>query len=170
MQQWCAAERFRTFSLRATPDVFVLPEKHSLVVDRLTGTLTLVNWQQEQFLALCDELSDEQFSLVLALLERWPSYVPYEQLLQHIGIQPSHQDLDDLERVRVSGRANESEEEQAQDAEARARIRPLLQTLRDLLGSSRAYLHPLGIDITAVLDYGPVLTRYVQRRQPVKDA
>jgi hypothetical protein len=162
-QAWKADERFQKFVLRVTSDVYLLPEQQGLVADALTCQLWLVDWQREQFLALCDDLGDEQFALVLALLERWPSYVPYEMLLPHIGIQPTQQDLDDLERVRRSGRPDESEEEQAQEAEARARIEPLLQTLRDLLGDCRAYLYPLGIDIGAVLDHGPILTRYVEQ-------
>ncbi len=162
-QAWKTDERFKKFALRVASDVYVLPEQHSLVADELTGQLWLVNWQAQHFLAVCDGLSDEQFSLVLLLLEQWPSYVPYEHLLRHIGIEPSRQDLDDLECVRVSGRANESEEKQAQEAAARARIEPLLRTLRELLGDCRACLQPLGIAITAVLDYGLLLTRYVEQ-------
>ncbi len=159
-QAWKTDERFQKFVLRVTSDMYVLPEQHCVVVDSLTNQLWLVNWQEEQFLALCDGLDDEQFSLVLALLSAWPSFVPYAKLLQHIGIQPTQQDLDDLERVRASGQLDDSEEERVQEAQARAHIDPLLQTLRDLLAGCRVNLHPLGMDISAVLDYGPMLTRY----------
>ena len=159
-QPWEASERFKKFSLRESPDRYVLPERHDLVADRLTGQLWLVNWQLEQLIDCCDELLDEQFSLVLLLLERWPSFVPYEHLLRQIGIEPTGQDLADLERIRASRRAGESEEEQVLTQQARTRIEPLLQTLRDLLASSRACLNILGIEIAAVLDTGMLITRY----------
>jgi hypothetical protein len=162
-QAWKTDERFKKFALRVASDVSLLPEQHGLVADEFTGQLWLLNWQEQRFLTVCDALSDEQFALVLALLERWPSYIPYEELLPHIGIQPSRQDLDDLALVRVSGRANESEEEQAHEAAARTRIAPLLQTLRDVLEGGRSCLRPLGLDIAAVLDHGLLLTRYVEQ-------
>ncbi len=155
-QQWKATERLKQFSLRVTQDLYVLPEWHSLVADRKLCMLLLVNWQDEQVLGICDALSDEQFSLVLTLLEQWPSYVPYECLLTQLGIPLTTQDIEDLEHLRTSGREDEPEEEQA-----RARVRPVLQTLRDLLSECKLSLHDLGIDIGAVKDYGPLLTRDV---------
>lgn len=152
-------ERFKKFSLQSK-HLSLLPERQSLMVDRLTGTLTLVDWQQEQFLDSCDDLSDEQFSLLLTLLEQWPSYVPYEKLLGQLGIQLTVQDIDDLERIRVSERADESEEEQRQDEQARARLQPALRTLRDLLRDCKPCLWDLCLDVVAVMDCGPLLMRY----------
>jgi hypothetical protein len=157
------AEISKQFTLRVTDNLSVLPERCSLVVDRLAGTLTLVNWQDEQFLGVCDELTDEQFSLVLTLLEQWPSYVPYEKLLRLIGLELTAQHLEELERVRVSGKAVESEDEQAQNEQARQHLKPVLQTLREEIASCLHALRNLGIDICAVQDHGPLLMRYVDR-------
>jgi len=158
-------ERFEQFSLRAN-DWCLLPLRQSLVVDRVTGVLTVVDWQSERFTSICDDLDDEQFSLVITLLRRWPSYVSYEQLLEQLGIQLSAQDLADLERVRESKQTRTSRRESRATERARARLQPVLQTLRDLLSGSRACLNFLGIDIAAVLDYGPLLVQYVEARAP----
>jgi hypothetical protein len=163
-RQWKASERFKQFSLRVNQDFYLLPERHSLVVDSLLSTILLVDWRNEQVLGNCEVMDDEQFALVLTLLEQWPSYVPYERLLRQLGILLQAQDIEDLERLRVSGRADESEEELAQDEQAGARLQPILQTLRDLLHDCKPYLHEFGIDIGAVMDYGPVLTRYVEAK------
>ncbi len=152
-------ERFKKFSLQSQ-HLSLLPERQSLMADRLTGTLTLVDWQQEQFLDSCDDLSDEQFSLLLTLLEQWPSYVSYAKLLEQIGIQLTAQEVEDLERVRESERADESEEERIQDEQARARLQPILRTLRDLLGDCKPCLRDLWIDVVAVMDCGPILVQY----------
>lgn len=159
MEDQRATGRFQQFSLWKK-DWIVLPERHSLIVDRVSGALILVDWQQERFVAVCDDLEDEQFSLVLTLLKQWPSYVSYEQLLEQIGIQPTARDLADLERVRVSRLRSRSREQ------ARERIRPILQTLRDLLRGCRMSLNNMGIDIAAVQDHGPLLVRHVEARVP----
>src|SRR5713101_2147208 len=117
-QSWIPAVRFKKFSLRK-PGFSVLAEGHSLVVDRLTGTLLLVNWQAEQIIEICNELNDEQFSLVLMLLENWPSFVLYEHLLSHIGIEPSQEAHEDFEWVRMGMTGDEA----VQAACERARVR-----------------------------------------------
>lgn len=165
-QQWKADQRFQQFSLRVSQDFSLLPARHSLVVDKLLGTILLVNWEDEQVLGTCNVMDDEQFALVFTLLKQWPSYVPYERLIGYLGISLTEQDLDDLERVRTSGWANEPEGEQAQDQLADARLRPALQTLRDLLQTCKPTLQGFGIDIVAVKDYGPLLTRSVEARVP----
>ena len=158
-----ASGRFKQFSL-SKKGWFVLPERHSLVVDRVAGTLTLIDWQHERIVAVCEDLDDEQFSLLLSLLERWPSYISYEELLRQLGIEPTSQDLADLERVRWSGRMSRSRERAME--QARARLQPTLQTLRDLLGACKLCLRSLGIDIVAVLDYGPILIPYADAMAP----
>lgn len=165
-QPWEASERFQQFSLRISQDFYLLPARHSLVVDRLLSTMLLVNWQDEQMINNGEVMDDEQFALVLTLLEQWPSYVPYERLLKQLGILLSEEDIKDLERVRGSGRKDESEEERVQDEQARARLQPALQTLRDVLYGCKISLHDFGIDIMAVLDCGLLLTRYVEARTP----
>ncbi len=155
-QQWKATERFLQFTLRLN-NVSLLPERFSLVVDTLMGTITLVDWQNAQFLHVIEVVDDERFEVLLTLLRRWPSFVPYERLLPHLGIQLTDQESEALERVRTSGKANESDEEQAQDKLAREQLQPVLQTLRDLLEDCRHALHSFGIDIATVIDYGPLL-------------
>jgi hypothetical protein len=158
-----ATERFSQFALRLG-DLSLLPEHSSLVVDLLTGTIALVNWQEAQFLDVIEVGDDEQFALMFTLLKQWPSYVPYERLIGHLGISLTNQEIEDLERVRTSGWANEPEGEQAQDQLADARLRPVLQTLRDLLQDCRPALQGFGIDIVAVKDYGPLLVPFKEVR------
>lgn len=167
-QQW--DERFKQFSLRISHEFYLLPARHSLIVDRLLGMIVLVNWQDEQIVSVGEELNDEQFTLALTLLERWPSYTPYEILLGQLGIQLTGQDIEDLELLRTIRRANVSEEEQAQEAQARARLQPALQTLRDLLRDCRIYLQSFGVDIGTVVDYGPLLVRYMLSKTPHAEA
>lgn len=156
-----ASGRFKQFSLSKN-DWFVLPERQSLVVDRVTGSLMLIDWQHEQIVAVCEDLNDdEQFSVVLTLLEQWPSYVPYAQLLDGLGIPLTAQDLADLEFVRLSGRMSRRKS-RAQER-ARERLRPILQTLRDLLHECKSCIRDLGIDIVAVIDHGPLLIQYEAR-------
>jgi hypothetical protein len=169
-QQWEAGERFKQFSLRVAPAFSLLPPRHSLVVDRLLSTMLLIDWQNEQVVGNCEVMDDEQFALVLTLLEQWPSYVPYERLLQQLGIVLTSQQIEDLEHLRTSRRACGSEEERRQDEQARMRIRPVLQTLRDLLHNCKIYLQDFGLDIGAVADYGPLLIRYVEARAPQAQA
>jgi hypothetical protein len=158
------------FSLRAGP-LHLLPQGRSLVADPLRGVLLVVDWQQEQVLAISSgELSEEQFELVCALLGAWPSYVPYEKLLRQLAIPLSPQDGEDLERIRTSGSPGETEAEQVLCAQARARIAPMLDTLRAELGACRPVLNALGLDISAVLDYGPLLVGYLRRAEKVVPA
>ncbi len=132
--------------------------------------MLLIDWQNEQVVGNCEVMDDEPFALVLTLLEQWPSYTPYERLLQQLGITLTDQQIDDLEQLRTSGKANESEEERRQDEQARARLQPVLQTLRDLLHACKVYLNDYGIDIAAVADYGPLLVRYSETRTPQTQA
>lgn len=169
-QQWAASERFKQFSLRVSPVFSLLPPRHSLVVDRLLSTMLLIDWQNEQVVGNCEGMDDEQFALVMALLEQWPSYIPYERLLQQLGIELTEQQIEDLEQLRTSGRANEPEEERRKDEQARARLQPVLRTLRDLLHGCKIYLNDYGIDIAAVADYGPLLVRYSETRTPPAQA
>lgn len=163
-----ATERFSQFSLRLS-GLSLLPEHASLVVDTLTGTITLVNWQEAQFLDVIEFGDDEQFALVFTLLKRWPSYVPYERLLRQLGIPLTDQVLADLERLHTSGWANEPEGEQAQDQLAHERLHPALQTLRDLVEECRPSLQGLGLDVVVVEGYGPLLVP-LNGTQPVQEA
>src|SRR5260370_7192749 len=99
-QNWLYAVRFKQFSLHNRGGYSVLPERYGLIFDRLTGTLTLVNWKQEQFIDVCSSLSEEQIALVLYLLEMWPDRAPYEEMLSRVGIEPTRQQRKDFARIR----------------------------------------------------------------------
>ncbi len=156
-QNWLDAARFKKFSLR-TPGFSVLPEGHGLVVDRLTGTITLV--KDEQAIDVCNGLREEQFTLVLYLLETWPSYALYEEMLSQIGVKPTTQQREDFARIRVSMVAGEAGEQDAIER-ARERVQPLLQTLRDILSGCKASLNSLGVNVAAVLNYGWIIVEHV---------
>jgi len=83
-------------------------------------------------------LSNNQLPAVLYLLEEWPSYVPYEKMLHRYGVDLTDQQLEDLERVKASGYAGETEEEKARDQQARERIAPLMNL--SLRAATSAYM------------------------------
>ena len=148
-QNWLHAVRFKKFSLHNPGGYSVLPERYGLVFDRLTGTLTLVNWKQEQFIAVCSSLNEEQIALVLYLLEMWPDRAPYEEMLSRVGIEPTSQQREDFARIR-QGLAGE----QAMYEQARERVEPLFQALWERVSGCKGCLNNLGIDIVALMNYG----------------
>lgn len=153
-----------TQSVTRPRDISLLPEHHTLVVNLLTGGVTLVNWQSGRFLAHTT-FDDDQLPILLTLLEQWPSYVPIEKFFPLVGIAPIEQLLDDLERVRVSGYKGETEHEHTLDLLARERIQPVLQPLRSLIASCIPTLNTcFGITIASILDTGPILHRYIPFR------
>jgi len=93
-QNWLNAVRFKKFSLHNPGGYSVLPERYGLVFDRLTGTLTLVNWKQEQFIAVCSSLNEEQIALYEQARERveplfqalWERVSGCQDCLNNLGI------------------------------------------------------------------------------------
>jgi hypothetical protein len=148
-QNWLNAVRFKKFSLHNPGSYSVLPERYGLVFDRLTGTLTLVNWKQEQFIDVCSSLNEEQIALILYLLEMWPDRAPYEEMLSQVGIEPTSQQREDFARIRqgIAG-------EQAMYEQARERVEPLFQALWDRVSGCKDCLNNVGIDIVALMNYG----------------
>jgi hypothetical protein len=76
--------KFRRFGLRiGTKEgtMTLLLEEHEIVVDTANAYITLVDWQARSF---CDAwaLGQEEVTLLLVLLNDWPSFVPNERLLQ----------------------------------------------------------------------------------------
>jgi len=182
-------EQFRQFSLRVVPgatniallpgpqilainttssemytkESALLPEQHSVVVNQRSGGITLVDWRNGRFLAY-HNLSDDQLPAILYLLEEWPSYVSYEKMLRRYGNELTDQQLEDLERVKESGYAGETEEEKVLDKQARERIAPLMNPLRTLLASCNLCLREFGIKIAAVMDCGPILMKTANKQ------
>lgn len=151
-------------------DISLLPEHHTLVVNLVASGVTLVNWQSGCFLAHTT-FNEDQLLILLTLLEQWPSYVPIEKFFPLVGITPTEQLIDDLERVRVSGYKGETEHEHALDLLARERLEPVLQPLRTLISSCKPALNTcFGITITSILDTGPILTRYSQMKPTEKQS
>jgi len=184
-----AKEQFRQFSLRVVPgvtnvallpgpqilavnstssevstkEIALLPEQHTVVVNRLSGGITLVDWRNGRFLAH-HSLNDDQLPAVLYLLEEWPSYVPYEKMLHRYGNELTVQQIEDIERIKVSGYAGETEEEKALDQQARERIAPLMNPLHTILASCNLCLPEFGIKIAAVMDCGPILMKTTNKQ------
>src|SRR5260370_19671298 len=146
-QNWLNAVRFKKFSLHNPGGYSVLPERYGLVFDRLTGTLTLVNWKQEQFLAVCSSLNEEQIALVLYLLEMWPDRAPYEHMLSSVGIEPTSQHREDFARIRQGLAGQQSMYEQT-----RERVAPLFQALWERVSGCHHFLSNLGSDIAHLLN------------------
>jgi len=148
-EDWITTIRFKQFSLHNPGGYSVLPERYGLVFDRLTGTLTLVNWKEEHFIDVCSSLNEGQIALILYLLEMWPDRAPYEEMLSQVGIEPTSQQREDFARIRqgIAG-------EQATYEQARKRVEPLFQALWERVSGCKDCLNNLGIDIVALMNYG----------------
>ena len=148
-EDWITTIRFKKFSLHNPSGYSVLPERYGLVFDRLTGTLTLVNWKEEHFIDVCSSLNEEQIALILYLLEMWPDRAPYEEMLSQVGMEPTSQQRENFARIRqgIAG-------EQATYEQVRERVEPLLQALWERVLGCKDCLNNLGIDIVALMNYG----------------
>ncbi len=148
-EDWITTIRFKKFSLHNPGGYSVLPERYGLVFDRLTGTLTLVNWKEEHFIDVCSSLNEGQIALILYLPEMWPDRAPYEEMLSQVGIEPTSQQREDFARIRqgIAG-------EQATYEQARKRVEPLFQALWERVSGCKDCLNNVGIDIVALMNYG----------------
>ena len=152
----------------STKDGNILPEHHTLVVDTVSGGVTLVDWQSGKFLAH-RRFTKKQRKLLILLLEGWPNYVSYEKFFPLLNIKMTKQLQCDLDRVKRSGQEGKSEQEQMLDEEAWQHLQPIIKPIRLVLSSCKANLQVFGLTIGAILESGPILLRYTPTQHILKN-
>jgi hypothetical protein len=136
-----AGEQFREFPLYLHYGrVALLPDEHDLVVNVQSGHFVLINWHVRyvvtdgQFTPSSGELS-----LMLTLLNDWPSFVPNRKLLQAM-MEPSTEENTAI--------FNASDKQHKLDA------------LHRLVNSCNEQLRACGLEIQSVNNHGYKLSRY----------
>ncbi len=132
-------ERFSYHSLSVENSLHLLQEKQQVVLDHFTGYSLVVDWERQQDQILNATIfTEEELSMVLSLITRWPSFVPYERLFAYVqglsGEAPTASDIDD---ARASGTLNQ-----------------LIAPLHDLVETCRTKLQGLDLDIREIDQYG----------------
>ena len=128
------------FPLDVREDIRLLPDEHELVINRMTGQFMLVNWERRRLLV--EAIFTEQVCRVMqTLLEGWPSYVPYERVLQVMHPQElPHHIVQEIETAR---------REEAMDT--------VLEPVRTLLEACQERMNRFGIKLVAVYEHGYLL-------------
>ena len=120
-----SGKQYRRFSLEvADADIKILPDEHEIVLNIESGHYTILNWAIRYFIA-DGFFSHDELRFMFVLLDRWPSYVPNDTLLQVVAQQEATYitQLLDTQGDQVLG------------------------ALRILAESCRRKMHPYGIDI-----------------------
>jgi hypothetical protein len=135
-------KQFRHFSFAIPGTKALLPEEHELVVNVQTGHFLVLNWEQDSRYLVCDGLFiGSELSLMLALLNAWPSMVENHKLLWVVAHRPAEQIVLLLQEEETSAEA----------------LRLLHQLVEDCCCKTRVF----GVDILAVEGSGYKLGRYV---------
>ena len=118
-------KQYKHFSLEvACAGIKILPDEHEIVLNTESGHYTILNWNMRYFVA-DGFFTQDELRFMLVLLDRWPSYVPNDTLLQVVAQQEAAYitQLLDTQGDQVLG------------------------ALRILAESCRRKMHPYGIDI-----------------------
>jgi len=133
-------ERFSYHSLHLSTGLPLLEATQQLVLDHSTGYSMVIDWQTEMIQSAA-MFTREELTVVFALANDWPSYVPYEALMTNEAgerlITPS----------------------QIDDARATRYLETLIAPLKALIEMCRAKLQTLDLDISEIDQYGYRLTR-----------
>ncbi len=79
-----AGKQYKSFSLHVhCAGIALLPDKHEIVLDTQTGYYAILNVDTRS-LATDGTFSLDELRFMLILLEKWPSYVPSEKILQYV--------------------------------------------------------------------------------------
>src|SRR5207253_1213361 len=124
------------------------PKGHGLVADRLSCSITYVDWQSRQFVSSCG-LNDTAFPVILTLLERWPSYVPYEMLFPLLDGELKDQEVEERELAELAEkcadlRAASSQRDETVQQQASLDLQSILLPLRTLFEESLDCLKTVG--------------------------
>lgn len=74
---------YYTLDIGSEPPHRLLEEEHELVVNTVTGHVTLVDWKEQHFKAQCS-FTGLELPLIRQLCEDWPEITPYEEFISHL--------------------------------------------------------------------------------------
>ncbi len=139
--------------MRYLPLAGLLPEAHRLAIQRDLGLVARLYADAEGVPRLqhVQWFTPIEMALVLALLEQYPHYCPYEVLLAHFS------------STRVSERVIERMREQAYEARESGEWDALMRPMRNVLSRVRLKLRPFGIAIVSLVEVGYALVPTRQR-------
>ena len=125
----------------------LLPEAHRLAMQPDLGLVAslYVDGDGVPCLRHVQRFTPIEMALVLALVEQYPHYCPYEVLLAHFS------------SLHVSERVIERMRQQAYDARENGEWDILMRPMRNVLSRVRLKLRPFGIKIVSLLELGYAL-------------
>ena len=131
----------------------LLPEAHRLAIQPDLGFVAhlYVDGQGDPRLQHVQWFTPVEMALVLALLEQYPNYCPYEVLLAHFS------------STHVSERVIERMRQQAYEARESGEWDALMRPMRNVLSRIRLKLRPFGIKVVSLLELGYALVPVGQR-------
>ncbi len=133
----------------------LLPDDSEIVVNHDSGQVVLVRWGYREFSTECS-FTDQELPLILALLEAWPGYVPYEKMLGLVGEKPELI----AELLEASRAAEGLDEERGTDILWESAMGRTLTPVRDWLKQCQDRLHQFALEIAAVRHRGYLLIPY----------
>src|SRR6266567_2102941 len=139
--------------LRYLPLAGLLPETHQLALQPDLGLVARLYADTEGVPRLqhVQWFTPIEMALVLALVEQYPHYCPYEVLLAHFT------------STHVSERVIERMREQAYEARESGEWDVLMRPMRNVLSRVRLKLRPFGIEIVSLVEVGYALVPARQR-------
>jgi len=130
--------RFAEYSLTE-----ILPSTRKIIIDRQMHIILLCDIKEDNKLHLieAEHFPSVEYDMLVALLENFPYYCPREKLLSVLTRKP-------LERCQTAI----SNAEQAGD------VTSVMRNVVNAVSRTRTRLEPFGIDITAIVETGYILT------------
>src|SRR6266699_6622388 len=132
----------------------LLPEAHRLAIQRDLGPVARLYADTEGVPRMqhVQWFTPIEMALVLALVEQYPHYCPYEVLLAHFT------------STRVSEPVIERMRQQAYEARESGEWDALMRPMRNVLSRVRLKLRPFGIEIVSLVEVGYALVPARTRR------
>lgn len=123
-----------------------LPDGHKLALHPANGTLSYLVWDGEQvYMALQQQFTNSELSLLLPLLESYPHYCPYEVMYAHFY----NGTVTDIEIARVRRHLRSAIERGTWEQE--------MKPVRNVLSRTRAKLQHFGYTISSILETGYIV-------------
>jgi len=86
-----AGKQYKGFPLEVPcAGIKILPDGHEIVLNTESGHYTILNWDM-RYLVADGCFTQDELRFMAVLLNRWPSYVPNEKLLQSVTQQETEQ-------------------------------------------------------------------------------
>lgn len=150
IRRMSSGKQFEYYSLDTKAGFALLSDAQEIVLDEQTGYVVLIDWAN-RLLIVGTMLAPQEIPLVILLFDRWPSYVPYEHLMQLLADSVSEETP-----IQVALAVEEAREAGTLDR--------VLEPLRSLLSSCNERLSLLGLQATETIGYGYRITVTPGRR------